>query len=81
MVDEVVYDCTQFIREHPGGEQIIRPFAGAECSWQFWRFHGRKDMEEFGRPLRVGRTKGLQNKFKEPVKYVGLRGLGDDDWN
>lgn len=35
-------------------------------------------MEEFGRPLRVGRTKGLRNRFEEPKRYVGLRRLGDD---
>ncbi|KAH7355454.1 fatty acid desaturas-like protein [Rhexocercosporidium sp. MPI-PUGE-AT-0058] len=58
---------------------IIKSFGGAECSWQFWRFHGPKEMAEFGRPLRVGRTEGLLNKFKEPSKYVGLRGLGADE--
>jgi cytochrome b involved in lipid metabolism len=80
-VNDVVYDCAQFIHGHPGGDQIIKSFAGAECSWQFWRFHGQKEMGEFGRPLRVGRTKGLKNKFKEPMRYVGLRRLGHDDWD
>ena len=78
MIDEIVYDCTEFIKEHPGGQQIIESFAGAECSWQFWRFHGKNEMEEFGKPLRVGRTEGMVNKFKEPVRYVGLKRLGDD---
>ena len=81
MIDDIVYDCIKFISEHPGGEQIIRSFAGAECSWQFWRFHGKKEIEEFGRALRVGRTKGMKNKYKEPPKYVGLRRLGDEEWN
>lgn len=80
VVEDIVYDCTDFISEHPGGEKIIQSFAGQECTWQFWRFHGKKDMEELGKPLRVGRTKGLKNRFKEPVRYVGLRRLGDDDW-
>jgi len=81
VVDGIVYDCTHFITEHPGGEQVIESFAGAECSWQFWRFHGKSEMEEFGKPLRVGRTKGMVNKFEEPAKYVGLRRLGDDSWD
>jgi cytochrome b involved in lipid metabolism len=80
VVNNIVYDCTKFIKEHPGGEQIIRAFGGAECTWQFWRFHRKNEMEEFGRPLRVGRTTGMVNKFKEPSKYVGLRRLGHDDW-
>ena len=77
VVDNVVYNCAQFVFDHPGGKQIIEAFAGAECSWQFWRFHGKREMEEFGKALRVGRTEGLKNQFKEPVRYVGLRPLGD----
>lgn len=76
-----MYDCTDFITEHPGGEQIIRSFAGAECSWQFWRFHGVKEMRESGTGLRVGRTEGMKNKYPEPVKWVGLRKLGGDEWD
>ncbi|KAF7941306.1 hypothetical protein EAE99_000943 [Botrytis elliptica] len=79
VIDEVVYDCTEFTTEHPGGEGILEGFAGSECSWQFWRFHGKKDME-VGRVLRVGRTKGVMNKYAEPVKWVGLKTLGDNDW-
>ncbi|TVY27267.1 putative cytochrome b5 [Lachnellula hyalina] len=81
VVDNIVYDCTDFISEHPGGEQVIKSFAGGECSWQFWRFHGKQDMEEFGKPLRVGRTEGLKNRFQEPNRYVGLRRWGNDVWD
>ncbi|KAH7411515.1 fatty acid desaturas-like protein [Cadophora sp. MPI-SDFR-AT-0126] len=81
VIDNVVYNCTDFLMEHPGGDQIIKSFGGSECSWQFWRFHGSKEMEEFGRPLRVGRTEGISNRFQEPSKYVGLRKLGADEWD
>jgi hypothetical protein len=77
-IDSIVYDCTEFIDEHPGGAQITESFAGAECSWQFWRFHGKSQMEDFGKPWRVGRTKGMVNKFKEPLKFVGLRRIWDN---
>lgn len=79
VIDDVVYDCTEFTTEHPGGKGILEGFAGSDCSWQFWRFHGKKDME-IGRVLRVGRTKGARNKYAEPVKWVGLKSLGDNDW-
>ncbi|RMZ39602.1 hypothetical protein AFCA_002424 [Aspergillus flavus] len=71
VVDKIVYDCTKFIREHPGGETVIRSFVGEDCSWQFWRFHDKGIMEEWGRPLRVGRTEGIGNRFKEIPKYFG----------
>ena len=79
VIDDVVYDCTEFTTEHPGGKGILEGFAGSDCSWQFWRFHGKKDME-IGRVLRVGRTKGVRNKYAKPVKWVGLKSLGDNDW-
>ncbi|KAL4922145.1 hypothetical protein BDW62DRAFT_173007 [Aspergillus aurantiobrunneus] len=78
VVDNIVYDCTDFQHEHPGGTVVIRSFVGQDCSWQFWRFHTRKHMEEFGTPLRIGRTSGIRNRFEERPRYVGLSGL--DDW-
>lgn len=72
VIDDVVYDCTEFIHEHPGGTTVIRSFLSQDCSWQFWRFHSRSIMEEFGRPLRIGRTQGIENRFKEPPRYIGL---------
>lgn len=80
VIDEVVFDCTDFVDAHPGGEAVIRSFAGHDCSWQFWRFHGRNHMQEDALPLRVGRTTGVPNPFKERTRFVGLRTIGDDDW-
>lgn len=80
VVDDVVYNCTTFVPDHPGGEQVILSFVGEDCSWQFWRFHGKKEMEQYGRALRIGRTQGVANRFPEPVRFVGLSKLGSDDW-
>ena len=81
VVDNVVYDCSDFVAIHPGGQQVIQSFRGEECSWQFWRFHGKRQMEEFGKPLRVGRTAGMVNRFAEPVRWVGMLGLSSgDEW-
>jgi len=81
VVDNIVYDCSQFVNEHPGGTDVIESFRGEDCSWQFWRFHGKGHMKEFGSALRVGRTENVKNRFKEPRRFVGLRGFGDqDDW-
>ncbi|KAE8369242.1 cytochrome b5-like heme/steroid binding domain-containing protein [Aspergillus caelatus] len=78
VIDNVVYDCTQFQREHPGGIDVIQSFVGQDCSWQFWRFHGQEHMRDYGRPLRIGRTSGIQNRFQERPRYVGLSTLGED---
>jgi cytochrome b involved in lipid metabolism len=78
VVDNVVYDCTEFTFEHPGGETVISSFAGQDCSWQFWRFHNSNHMKTSGRPLRVGRTEGVKNRFAERPRFVGLRRR--DEW-
>ncbi|OAL40104.1 hypothetical protein AYO20_00522 [Fonsecaea nubica] len=80
VIDNIVFDCRDFLAHHPGGEQVILSFVGEDCSWQFWRLHGKTVMEQYGRALRVGRTEGVKNRFVEPVRYVGLSGLGDDGW-
>jgi cytochrome b involved in lipid metabolism len=78
VVDNIVYDCTDFAHEHPGGETVINSFSGQDCSWQFWRFHNSTHMRESGRPLRVGRTSGIKNRFAERPRFVGLR--RKDEW-
>ncbi|OAP57517.1 hypothetical protein AYL99_08255 [Fonsecaea erecta] len=80
VIDNIVFDCSEFISEHPGGQQVILSFVGEDCSWQFWRLHGKNIMEQYGRALRIGRTEGVKNRFVEPVRYVGLTKLGDDGW-
>ncbi|KAJ9158219.1 hypothetical protein NKR19_g3546 [Coniochaeta hoffmannii] len=77
VIDDIVYDCTNFITEHPGGQEVLKPFQGYDCSWQFWRFHGKQEMAQ-AKELRVGRTAGVKNKFKERPRFVGLRPWGAD---
>lgn len=43
----------------------------------------RKNMEEWGKPLRVARTKDVGNRWKERPRWVGLRKFGaidEGDW-
>lgn len=78
VIDDVVYDCTQFANTHPGGAHVLESFMGSDCSWQFWRFHGKKEMEDFGVRLRVGWTRGVRNKYKERPRFIGLRKFWDE---
>ena len=79
VINNVVYDCTKFIFKHPGGQQIIKSFAGAECTWQFYKFHGSSILKNLGGPLRVGQTENLMNKFTEPPRYIGLMKMERDE--
>jgi cytochrome b involved in lipid metabolism len=79
VIDGIVYDCTAFAPEHPSGVHMIESFRGFDCNWQFWRFHGKSDLEQYGKYMRIGRTEGVGNKYKEP-KFVGWSGFGFKDW-
>ncbi|KAL2015131.1 hypothetical protein VTK56DRAFT_6210 [Thermocarpiscus australiensis] len=67
-IDNIVYDCTAFAAAHPRGADLLQSLGGSDCSWQFWWFHGKREMAEFGRPLRVGTTRGVRNRFPETLK-------------
>ncbi|KAK2039339.1 cytochrome b5, partial [Colletotrichum somersetense] len=71
VIDNIVYDCSIFANLHPSGADVIESLRGEDCSWQFWRFHDNTIMRKWGRPLRVGRTKGVQNRFREVPRFVG----------
>ncbi|PPJ50577.1 hypothetical protein CBER1_06280 [Cercospora berteroae] len=81
VVDNIVYDCADFVHEHPGGNDVIESFRGEDCSWQFWRFHNKEHLKEIGGSLRVGRTKGVKNRFPEPKQFIGSSIIGSsDEW-
>ncbi|EXJ65967.1 uncharacterized protein A1O5_10943 [Cladophialophora psammophila CBS 110553] len=66
VIDDIVYDCTIFVNEHPGGDTVIRSFAGKDCSWQFHRVHGFQKNRKWLPGLRVGQTKGVENPYPKP---------------
>jgi cytochrome b involved in lipid metabolism len=81
VVDNIVYDCSGFSSIHPGGQLVIESFRGEECSWQFWRSHRKRQMEEFGKLLRIGRTTRMVNRFAEPKRWAGIKAYSSaDEW-
>lgn len=32
VIDNIVYDCSSFVDKHPGGDAVVRSFAGKDCS-------------------------------------------------
>jgi len=54
VVDEDVYDLTQFQDEHPGGKKILTRVAGKDASKQFWKYHNEGILKKFKSKLQVG---------------------------
>jgi len=66
VIDNIVYDCSNLVDYHPGGDTVIRSFAGKDCSWQFHKIHTLHKTRRWLPHLRVGRTEGVENPFPQP---------------
>ncbi|KAK3684903.1 cytochrome b5 [Podospora appendiculata] len=54
IVDDGVYDVSNFLEEHPGGAKILKRVAGKDASKQFWKYHNAKVLEKYGSKLKIG---------------------------
>ena len=54
IVDNVVYDITNFLSFHPGGKLILLRFAGKDASKEFHALHGEAVLRKYGPKLRKG---------------------------
>ncbi|KAI5202602.1 acyl-CoA dehydrogenase NM domain-like protein [Aureobasidium subglaciale] len=61
IVDEDVYDLTNFQEEHPGGKKILQRVAGKDASKQFWKYHNEGILKKYQKQLQVG---SLDSKAK-----------------
>ncbi|KAI9373154.1 cytochrome b5-like heme/steroid binding domain-containing protein [Aspergillus egyptiacus] len=57
IVDNAVYDVTNFIDEHPGGAKILKRVAGKDATKQFWKYHNDGVLKKYGPKLKVGDVK------------------------
>ncbi|KAI2478717.1 Acyl-CoA dehydrogenase [Pyrenophora tritici-repentis] len=63
IVDEDVYDLTNFQEEHPGGKKILQRVAGKDASKQFWKYHNDSILKKYQK-LQVG---SLDSKAAPPT--------------
>ena len=54
VVDNGVYDISNFLDEHPGGAKILKRMAGKDASKQFWKYHGKNVLDKYGDKLKIG---------------------------
>ncbi|RYP85611.1 hypothetical protein DL769_000952 [Monosporascus sp. CRB-8-3] len=54
IVDNGVYDVTNFLDEHPGGAKILKRMGGKNASKQFWKYHGDGVLKKYGPKLKIG---------------------------
>ncbi|KIW05728.1 uncharacterized protein PV09_03585 [Verruconis gallopava] len=54
IIDDGVYDVTNFVDEHPGGAKILKRTAGKDATKQFWKYHGDQVLKKYGPKLKIG---------------------------
>ncbi|ELQ44780.1 hypothetical protein MCOR27_010514 [Pyricularia oryzae] len=54
IVDDGVYDITNFIDEHPGGPKILKRMAGKDSTKAFWKYHSKHVLDKYAEKLKVG---------------------------
>ncbi|KAG8533094.1 uncharacterized protein KY384_001877 [Bacidia gigantensis] len=54
IVDDDVYDMTEFQAEHPGGQKILQRVGGKDASKQFWKYHNEGILKKYKGQLHVG---------------------------
>ncbi|KAJ5088101.1 hypothetical protein N7456_011717 [Penicillium angulare] len=57
IIDNTVYDVTQFVDEHPGGAKILKRVAGKDASKQFWKYHNESVLKKYSPKLKIGEVK------------------------
>ncbi|GME76908.1 unnamed protein product [Ambrosiozyma monospora] len=67
--DGKVYDCTEYLDEHPGGEEVILDCAGTDATEPFEDIGHSEDAREVLAGLYVGELKGgAVTKKQQQVK-------------
>ncbi|KAL8934408.1 MAG: hypothetical protein Q9211_005237 [Gyalolechia sp. 1 TL-2023] len=67
IVDEDVYDMTQFQTEHPGGQKILQRVGGKDASKQFWKYHNESILKKFKGRLQVGSLDSKKQETAPPT--------------
>ena len=54
IINEYVYDITNFMSEHPGGKQILMNVAGKDATEYFEELHNPKVLKEVAEDYKIG---------------------------
>lgn len=65
IIDSTVYDLTDFLEAHPGGESVLRQVAGKDATREFYNLHRHEVLTKYKR-LGVGTVAGEKPQIVTP---------------
>lgn len=85
IVENKVYDVTDFLSRHPGGGQLISPYCGMDATQPFLTQGGRgghsTQAEQLLQLIYIGEVNGtiIHNKNAQTIKDIPINSEDDDD--
>jgi Cytochrome b5-like Heme/Steroid binding domain/Acyl-CoA dehydrogenase, N-terminal domain len=64
IIDSKVYDLTEFVDAHPGGESVLRQIAGTDATVDFYNLHRQEVLVKYA-DLAIGTIKGEKSQVIE----------------
>ncbi|KYK60546.1 Acyl-CoA dehydrogenase/oxidase [Drechmeria coniospora] len=66
IIDSTVYDLTDFVDAHPGGESVLRQVAGQDATTAFYNLHRHEVLSKYA-SLAIGSVQGEQAQVITPL--------------
>lgn len=66
IIDHTVYDLTDFLDAHPGGESVLKQIAGQDCTSAFYNLHRHEVLTKYA-SLAIGTIKDEKPEVITPV--------------
>ncbi|KAH6683026.1 acyl-CoA dehydrogenase-like protein [Halenospora varia] len=80
VIDSKVYDVTDFIDAHPGGESVLKQVAGQDATEAFYNLHRQEVLQKYS-SLCIGTIKGEKSKVIEhKAGDLSLVPYGEPTW-
>ena len=54
VINDKVYDVTEFLGDHPGGSSILLTVGGKDASDYFWELHRSEILDEIAQDYEIG---------------------------
>ncbi|PNY26236.1 cytochrome b5 [Tolypocladium capitatum] len=54
IIENDVYDVSKFMSEHPGGDKVLKRFAGKNATKAFWKYHNESVLKRYGAKFKIG---------------------------
>ncbi|TDZ15905.1 Acyl-CoA dehydrogenase apdG [Colletotrichum orbiculare MAFF 240422] len=63
IIDSKVYDLTDFLDAHPGGESVLKQVAGRDATAAFYNLHRQEVLTKYDKTLVIGTVAGETPKY------------------